>query len=205
VEIQRRLRQLVEVDDWAGQVRLFAGVDVAYPKGCGMAQAGVAVCDGTTLELVESRAVSRPLKFPYIPGLLSFREAPVILDALEEVGVPIDVLLVDGHGLAHPRRFGLACHLGVLTGLPTIGVGKKLLTGIHGPVGETRGEWSPLEDGGETVGVALRTRSGVKPVFVSVGHRVTLESAIRLVLRCSPRYRIPEPIRSADRRSRTRM
>jgi deoxyribonuclease V len=131
--------------------------------------------------------------------LLSFREIPVLLDALAELASPPDLLLCDGQGLAHPRRFGLACHLGVLTGLPAIGVAKSRLLGSHEEVPDRRGAWVPLVDKGETVGAVLRTRQGVRPVYVSIGHRVTLESAIRFTMACLTRFRLPETTRWADR------
>lgn len=151
---------------------------------------------------VDGATARRRTDFPYVPGLLSFREAPASLDALERLGTEIDLLLVDGHGVAHPRRFGLACHLGVLADLPSIGVAKSRLVGRHEEPAEERGSREALVDGDEVVGAVVRTRAGVRPVFVSVGHRVGLETAVELVLRCAPRYRLPEPIRQADRLSR---
>ena len=138
-------------------------------------------------------------RFPYVPGLLSFREAPAALAALGQLKTSPDILLCDGHGLAHPRRFGLACHLGLLSGLPSIGVAKSLLTGEHAPPAQERGAWTPLLDGGEVIGAALRTRPGAKPVYVSIGHRISLESALQVVLRCTGRYRLPETTRQAHR------
>ena len=162
----------------------------------------MAVCDAVSLEVVERITKVRDVAFPYVPGLLSFREAPPLLVALEALRSHVDLMLVDGHGMAHPERFGLACHLGVVTGLATVGVAKSVLSGVHGPLPVRRGSSVPLIDGGEVIGAVVRTRSGVRPVFVSVGHRVTLETAVRVVLECSPRYRIPEPIRQADRLAR---
>jgi deoxyribonuclease V len=151
------------------------------------------------LELIEEAIAIQKTCFPYIPGLLSFREVPAVLDALEKLhGLP-DLLLCDGQGLAHPRRFGLACHLGVLTGIPSIGVAKTRLTGSHGPVPMRRGDWTPLIHKSEKVGAVLRTRAGVKPVFVSVGHKTSLETAIAYVMACTTRYRLPETTRSAHR------
>jgi len=134
-----------------------------------------------------------------VPGLLSFREAPAILAALAEIERLPDVLLCDGQGLAHPRRFGIACHLGVLTDLPSIGVAKKRLVGTHDEPPDTRGAWVPLVHREETVGAVLRSRAGVKPIFVSCGHRVGLEAAVELVMACTTRYRLPETTRRADR------
>jgi deoxyribonuclease V len=132
-----------------------------------------------------------------VPGLLSFRETPAVLQALEQLKTLPDLLLCDGQGLAHPRRFGLACHLGVLTGIPSIGVAKSLLVGRHAPIELRRGAWQPLIDHGEQVGAALCTRPGTKPVYVSVGHRISLQSAVEYTLRCATRYRLPETTRQA--------
>jgi deoxyribonuclease V len=154
------------------------------------------------LAIVGSARARRPLAFPYVPGLLSFREAPAIIDALQQLSEKPDLLLVDGQGLAHPRRFGLACHLGVLADLPTIGVAKSRLVGAYEEPGTERGAWTPLIDGCETIGAVLRTRRAVRPVFVSIGHRICLQTAIDLVLRCTGHFRLPEPIRAADRLSR---
>lgn len=201
--IQRRLSRLVDSGAGLQQVGFVAGADVSYPTGRRTAHAAVAVFNARTLDVVESRTAVSPVTFPYIPGLLSFREAPAVLAALEKVACVIDLLLVDGHGLAHPRRFGLACHVGVLTGLPTIGVAKTIHIGSYGTLGELRGATAPLVDGDEVVGSVVRTRAGVRPLFVSVGHRITLESAVRWVLGSAQRYRIPEPLRHAHRIARS--
>jgi deoxyribonuclease V len=145
-------------------------------------------------------AVARtPVTFPYIPGLLSFRELPVLLRALEQLHVVPDVFIVDGHGRAHPRRMGIACHLGVLLDLPAIGCAKSILCGTASLPANRAGAWSPLVDGTEQVGAALRTRDGTTPVYVSIGHRVSLDSAIEVVLKCCRRYRLPETTRYAHR------
>jgi deoxyribonuclease V len=149
--------------------------------------------------LIEHAIARRPTTFPYIPGLLSFREIPVLLDAIEALGRRPDLLICDGQGIAHPRRFGLACHLGVLTDLPAIGVAKSRLTGKHEVVPDRKGAWVPLRDGDDVIGAVLRTRRGVRPVYVSPGHKVSLESAIRLTLDCITRFRLPETTRWADR------
>jgi deoxyribonuclease V len=140
-----------------------------------------------------------PTRFPYVPGLLSFRELPVVLDALARLAVIPDVILCDGQGRAHPRRFGIACHLGVLLDLPTVGVGKTRLVGRHAEPGPDKGDWAPLLDDGEVIGAVLRTRAGVKPLYISVGHRISLDSAITLTLACLTRYRLPETTRAAHR------
>jgi deoxyribonuclease V len=197
--IQERLRsRVIPVDD-LGEVSSVAGTDVAFEDGRRITRGAVAVLDFPALALREHAVARRPIAFPYVPGLLSFREIPVLLDALAELASPPDLLLCDGQGLAHPRRFGLACHLGVLTGLPAIGVAKSRLLGSHEEVPDRRGAWVPLVDKGETVGAVLRTRQGVRPVYASIGHRVTLESAIRFTMACLTRFRLPETTRWADR------
>nr|WP_246158268.1 deoxyribonuclease V [Micromonospora palomenae] len=178
---------------------MVAGLDVAYAESGDLLAAAVTVLDAATLTVVD-RAVSvgRPA-FDYVPGLFAFRELPALLAALDGLTVQPELLVCDGHGLAHPRRFGLACHLGVVTGLPAIGVGKTRLVGESAEPGPRRGDSTPLIDGGETVGRVLRTRDGVKPVFVSVGHRMSLDNAVDQVLALTPRYRLPETTRTADR------
>lgn len=179
-------------------VRTVAGVDVGFENG-DTARAAVVVLDYRTLEPLDYALARLPVAFPYVPGLLSFRECPVILRALEQLRVAPDVLLCDGHGIAHPRRLGIAAHLGVLTGMPTVGVAKKRLTGRHGEVPEGRGEWTPLRDRtGETLGAVLRTREGTRPLIISPGHRTDLDTAIDLVMTCTTRYRLPETTRWAD-------
>ncbi|MFF0576872.1 endonuclease V [Streptosporangium saharense] len=199
--IQDELRSLVDLTG-PGPLRpaRVAGVDVAY-DGERLA-AAVAVLDGTTLEVVERVVVSGRVAFDYVPGLLAFREMPALVEALGRLDTPPDLVVCDGYGLAHPRRFGLACHLGVLTGLPTIGVGKTAFVGSYAVPDAARGSWSELVLDGEVVGRVLRTRDGVKPVFVSVGHRVDLETACRNVLALTPRHRLPETTRISDRLSR---
>ncbi|WP_174528216.1 deoxyribonuclease V [Micromonospora maritima] len=175
-----------------------AGLDVAYATSGDRLAAAVTVLDATTLAVVdEAVSVGRPA-FPYVPGLFAFREMPALLAALDRLTVRPELLVCDGHGVAHPRRFGLACHLGVVTGLPAIGVGKTPLVGNWTGPGPRRGEWSPLRDGGEVVGRVLRTRDGTRPVFVSVGHRMGLDDAVERVLALTPRYRLPETTRTAD-------
>jgi deoxyribonuclease V len=151
------------------------------------------------LELCDHAAARQPAQFPYLPGLLSFREAPAVLEAIGRLRRPPDLLICDGHGWAHPRRFGIACHIGLLAGIPTIGVAKTLLIGRHAALRPDRGSWAPIVDAGEVIGAALRTSAGVKPVYVSVGHCITLATAIDFVLQCAPRYRLPETTRWAHR------
>lgn len=200
--VQARLRSQVVAEDRLGPVRLVAGVDAHYAPEAGLTWAAVAVLRLADLELQESVLAARPTAFPYIPGLLSFREAPAILDALERLSAPPDLLLVDGQGRAHPRHFGIACHVGLLADIPTIGVAKSRLVGSYAEPGPERGDWAPLLLRGEVIGAVLRTRRATRPLFVSTGHRVGLATAIDLVLRCVTRYRLPEPTRLADRLSR---
>ena len=198
--LQERLRGQVVTKDRLGVVQRVAGVDAHYSVD--HVWAAIAVMTLPDLVRVESLLVHRPLPFPYVPGLLSFWEAPPILEVLQRLSEKPDLLLVDGQGLAHPRRFGLACHLGVLADVPTIGVAKSRLVGTYQEPGIERGAWSKLIDRGETVGAVLRTRSEVRPVFVSIGHRISLKTAIDFVLRCTGHFRLPEPIRAADTLSR---
>jgi deoxyribonuclease V len=197
--IQQGLRDTVIRQDCFTRVDTVAGVDVGFTDRGATTRAAVAVLAYPGLELLESAVALRATDFPYVPGLLSFREVPAVLEALQRLGARPDVLLCDAQGIAHPRRFGVACHLGVLTALPTIGVAKSRLIGTHGPVPEQRGGYVPLMDQGEQIGVVLRTRAGVRPVFVSVGHCVSLATAIALVMACTTRYRLPETTRWADR------
>ncbi|MET9778001.1 endonuclease V [Streptomyces sp. NPDC006367] len=174
------------------------GVDVAYDDERDVVAAAAVVLDAATLAVVaETTAVGR-ISFPYVSGLLAFRELPAVLAALDALPCPPGLVVCDGYGLAHPRRFGLACHLGVLTGLPTIGVAKNPFTFAHDAPDTPRGSTSPLLDGAEEVGRALRTRDAVKPVFVSVGHRVSLDNACAHTLALTPAYRLPETTRRAD-------
>ena len=176
-----------------------AGLDVAYDDTGDRLAAAVVVLDGATLAVVDQAvSVGRPA-FGYVPGLFAFRELPALLDALDRLRVQPELLVCDGHGLAHPRRFGLACHLGVLTGRPAIGVGKTVLVGTWDEPAAQRGAWTVLRDGAETVGRVLRTQDGVRPVFVSVGHRMSLANATARVLATTTRFRLPETTRQADR------
>ncbi|MEU6223474.1 endonuclease V [Streptomyces sp. NPDC047042] len=174
------------------------GVDVAYDDERDLVVAAAVVLDAASHDVVaEATAVGR-VSFPYVPGLLAFREIPAVMAALEALAVPPGLVVCDGYGLAHPRRFGLASHLGVLTGLPTIGVAKNPFTFAYEEPGTPRGSASPLLAGAEEVGRALRTRDAVKPVFVSVGHRTTLDTACAHTLALTPHYRLPETTRRAD-------
>lgn len=197
IVIQEKLRQEVIRTDELPEVFSVAGIDVGFENEGSVTRAAVVVLSFPELVVQQSILVRRPTCFPYVPGLLSFRELPAVLEALEQLATLPDLLLCDGQGLAHPRRFGLACHLGVITGLPSIGVAKSLLSGRHAPVEQVRGAWQPLIDHAEVIGAALCTRPGTKPVYVSIGHRLSLESAIAYTLRCQGRYRLPETTRQA--------
>lgn len=196
--IQERLRARVVDADRLGPVRLVAGADVSYAKRSRVLFAAVIVMDAASLELVEGAAVRGEARFPYVPGYLSFRELLAVLAAFSQLRRRPDLVLADGHGRAHPRRFGLACHLGVLLDLPTIGVAKSRLCGAHRAPGARRGSHVRLLDGDETIGEVVRTRDGVAPVYVSIGHRISLASARAWTLRLARRFRLPEPTRAAD-------
>ncbi|NLV24963.1 MAG: deoxyribonuclease V [Deltaproteobacteria bacterium] len=199
VVLQKSLAGKVVTADDFNEVRFVAGIDVGWRKGEEKARAAVAVLSFPELELADWAVAEKELCFPYVPGLLSFREAPAALAALARLRVRPDLLLCDGQGRAHPRRFGLACHLGLLTGLPAVGVAKSRLCGTFGPLPEEKGNWVPLTDRGEIIGSVVRTRTGIKPLFISAGHRISLEKARDFVLRCVTRYRLPETTRWAHR------
>jgi deoxyribonuclease V len=191
------LRSKVVIEPLPAPPRCVAGADVGFRGG--WATVAVVVLDYPALHVVEQVSVRAPVSFPYIPGLLSFREAPAVLTALERLRITPDVLMIDGQGLAHPRRFGLACHLGVLLDWPTIGCAKSLLVGRYASLLDAPGSVADLVDKGQVVGAAVRTRRGASPVIISVGHRVDLTSAIHVVLDCARGYRLPEPTRLAHR------
>lgn len=178
-------------------VKWVAGVDSGLPGG--RARAVVVVDSYPDLTTVETSIAECPLLFPYVPGLLSFREMPAVVDALRKVKTVPDLFIVDGQGIAHPRHFGIACHIGLMVDRPTIGCAKSILVGHHDPVGEEVGDWQPLIYKDAVVGAALRTRVRTKPVFVSIGNRISLESAIQWILACDRGYRLPIPQRQADR------
>ncbi len=199
--IQARLAARVREEPLDREVATVAGLDMGVRRERGRAVAVVLAVP--SLSLVESAVWEGPVPFPYVPGLLSFREVPGLLRALEQLHTEPDLLFTDSQGRAHPRRLGLASHLGVLLDRPTIGVAKARLCGQpQGELSDVRGAWVPLVDRGQVIGAAVRTRPGAKPVYVSVGHRITLAEAVEWTLRCTTRYRLPEPTRLADRLSR---
>jgi len=198
MRLQETLRRRVETQDRYGALHYVAGADLAFDPETNWAFAGVIVYRFPELVEVERRWARRVLRFPYVPGLLSFRESPVLLAAFRRLRTEPDVVLVDGHGLAHPRRFGIACHLGLLLDKPTIGCAKSILVGAAAQLEPGAGCTAPLVDKGETVGIVLRTRDNVKPIYVTIGHRVSLPSALRIVRQCLDGFRIPKPTREAD-------
>lgn len=197
VALQQQLRRQVVLQADLGRVERVAGVDVSFRGG--KARAAVVILSFPQLAVVERALAEVPVTFPYIPGLLSFREGPAVLAAFERLTLWPDLVIFDGQGLAHPRRFGLACHLGLFLDLPSIGCAKSRLCGTYQEPGPFRGEWSPLYDGGEVIGAALRSHPAKEVLFVSPGHRVDLETAIRYVLACCTNHRLPETTRWAHR------
>lgn len=198
-QVQRELAPMVSRLDEVGDVRLVAGADISAPDGGGVARAAVVVLQYPELVLVEEKVVERAVTFPYVPGLLSFREAPLVLAACQELDSDPDVILVDGQGILHPRRMGLASHLGLFLDKPTIGCAKSRLCGRHAPVGAEPGSRAEVTDDGEVIGVALRTKAGTSPLYVSIGNKVCLNTAIDWVVRCCRGARLPEPARLAHR------
>jgi deoxyribonuclease V len=196
-KIQRGLREQVAVEPLDQQPGIVAGVDVSVRNG--QARSAVVLLSFPDLEPIEAKTAEEAVPFPYVPGLLAFREGPVVLRAFEKLTMCPHVLIFDAHGLAHPRRMGLATHLGVLVDLPSVGCAKSPLCGEYTEPDEEKGSWTPLRDGEEVIGAVVRTRDNVRPVFVSIGHRVDLETAVSLVLDCAPRYRLPETTRWAHR------
>jgi len=197
--IQLQLRDRIERTPLDEPVERVAGADISFARGSDEVYAAVVVLAADTCEVLETAHARGDAVFPYVPSYLSFREAPFVLEAFDKLESRPDLLICDGHGYAHPRRFGLACHLGVWLDLPAIGCAKNVLVGEWAELGDRKGEYAPLVDDGGVIGRALRTRDATNPVFVSVGHRVTLEAATDQVLRVSPTYKIPEPIRAAHR------
>ncbi|MCX5998116.1 MAG: deoxyribonuclease V [Chloroflexi bacterium] len=195
--IQTKLASMVCRENHLGSPALIAGTDVSVGRSAGVGIGAVVVLSYPDLVVREVRLAQRDIDFPYVPGLLSFREAPLILATFERLTMKPDVIVVDGQGLAHPRRVGIASHLGLLLGIPTIGCAKSILCGRHQAVGETRGACAEMVDKGEVIGMALRTRPGAKPVYVSIGHRVDLPSAVSWIVKCCQGYRLPEPTRLA--------
>jgi deoxyribonuclease V len=197
-DIQKGLRENVrfEQPDIEG-IRFVAGADVSFSKGSDKIYAAVVVLKFPELVVVEEKTAVASATFPYVPGYLTFREGPSLISAFEKIQITPDVIIFDGQGIAHPRGLGIASHIGLLLDKSSIGCAKSVLVGKYEMPGEIRGSFSPLVKDDKQIGVALRTRTGVSPVFISVGNRMNIEGAMRLVLDCAPRFRLPEPIRKA--------
>ncbi|MFE1629813.1 deoxyribonuclease V [Brevibacillus reuszeri] len=198
IHTQQTLSKNVITEDQFTSINYIAGVDVAYSKQDDVLIAAIVILDAHSLSVVESVAVEDTVYFPYIPGLFSFRELPPIIKAFQQVTIPPDLIVCDGQGIAHPRRFGLASHLGVLFDIPTIGCGKTRLLGEYTEPDQKRGAVSPLIDKGEVIGGVLRTQANTKPIYVSIGHRIGLQTACEWIVKLSPKYRLPETTRFAD-------
>lgn len=205
LQLQQELAAKVIKEDRLNEIRLVAGVDVAYQKEGDKLVAAVVIVDADRLEVVETAFAEDIAQFPYIPGLFSFRELPPLIKALAKLQHTPDLIVCDGQGLAHPRRFGLASHLGVLFEVPTIGCGKTRLIGEHDKLEKTRGAIVPLIDNFEVIGNVLRTQNGINPIYVSIGHRISLATACEWILRLSPTYRLPETTRMADQLVKRRL
>ncbi|MFG6666220.1 deoxyribonuclease V [Halomonas sp. HNIBRBA4712] len=204
IALQTELAQRLELKDRLDEVSLIAGVDIGFEDDGETTRAAVVLLEwdaqkAPNLAVVEQVVHREPTRMPYVPGLLSFREIPAALGAFKKLSRTPQLVMVDGQGIAHPRRLGVAAHLGLWLDLPTIGIAKSRLYGRFEEVGSERGDWSPLTAGGDTLGVVLRSRVNVKPVFVSPGHRVSVETALEWVMRCLGRTKLPEPTRLADR------
>lgn len=197
IALQKELQPQIEIKPLQNEPKFVAGADLSFDLGSDTVYAGIVVLSFPALEIVEECGIQTTAPFPYVPGLLSFREAPAILEVWEKLEQKPDVLMLDGQGTAHPRRFGIACHVGIWLGIPTIGCGKTLLCGKWENLGEKRGESAPIVHRGEKIGAALRTRDKVNPIFVSPGHWCDLESALDLTLRCGAGLKLPEPTRRA--------
>jgi deoxyribonuclease V len=197
VELQKSLRERVRLTPLTRPIETIAGTDISFNKFEPAVYAGIVVLRLPSLEVVEEVGVVSETRFPYVPGLLSFRETPSVLEAWAKLKTEPDAVMFDGQGLAHPRRVGIACHVGLLIERPTLGCAKSVLVGKYEEPPQERGEWSPMIDKGETVGAAVRTKNRVQPIFVSPGHMIDLPGAIKLTLECDGGYRQPEPTRRA--------
>ena len=200
IELQKQLAyEVIAEDKFEEPIKTVAGIDLGYDVDSNISRAVVVVLKFPELELIESAEAKMPIQFPYIPGLLSFRETPVAIKALEKLETAPDLILCDGQGLAHPRGFGIACHIGLIADVPTVGAAKSVLVGKFENPGERRGNFAPMIYKQREVGAAVRTRDNVQPMYVSAGHRISLETAVKYVLACAPKYRLPETTRLADK------
>ena len=197
--LQAELAKQVRLEDEFPRLRVIAGVDVGFEEAGAITRAAAVLLNAMTLQPLAQAIARVPTRMPYVPGLLSFRELPALLDALDQLPQTPDLVFVDGQGIAHPRGLGIAAHLGVVCGLATIGVAKSILVGTHGEIGMRRGDRAALRYRERIIGTVLRTKDNVRPLIVSPGHRVSLARAPELVLACVTRYRLPEPTRLADR------
>ncbi len=197
IAIQKKYSSKIITDGYPENVQRVAGIDLAFRDNIGIA--AVVVLDFNTLEIIESVCACETVNYPYIPGLLSFREIPVIIKAFKKLQTIPDIIFTDGQGLIHPRRFGIACHLGLITQIPSIGCAKSLLCGTYTEVGEDKGDMCFVKHKGKRIGAALRSRSNIKEIFVSAGHKISLEKAVEFVMAVTTKYRIPEPARLADK------
>ncbi len=201
IAIQQELRGMVNLQERFGDIHHVAGVDVGFNKESNTGRAAIAILSFPDLMVKDEVCVEEELTFPYVPGLLSFREMPILLKALKGVSIRPDLFICDGQGISHPRRMGIACHLGLFTSIPTIGAAKSRLFGTHGNIPEKKGQWCPLMDGHECIGAVLRSREGVKPIYVSPGHLISLRRSVELVMACITRYKLPETTRMAHKLS----
>lgn len=205
IQFQEQLRSKVVLKNTWERLSVIGAVDCSHAPGAPMGIAGIMLYRYPDLVELSRTVVAHPVRFPYVPGLLAFRELPLILAAIESLSQLPDLLLIDGHGIAHPRRMGIASHLGVVLERPTIGCAKSVLVGKAHEPPQRRGSWTALKDGSETIGALLRTRVNTKPIVVSPGHFVDLETALEIVQRCCDGLRIPKPLREADRLVRGRI
>lgn len=199
VQVQRELRSEIEISLLEQKVKTVAGADISFDRGSDIVHAAIIVIELSSLEPVARSLVTAPMSFPYIPGLLAFREMPVLLKAWNQLRMKPDVLIMDGHGLAHPRRMGIASHFGIEADHPTIGCAKNILTGSHGELGITKGDTADLLDEGEKVGFALRSRTDVNPVFISPGHKLSFEDSYEIIMQVLTKYKLPRTTRLAHR------
>lgn len=199
IELQKQFAyEVIAEDAFSEPIKTVAGIDLGYDAKNNLSRAVVVVLSFPELELIESAEAILPIQFPYVPGLLSFRETPVAVKALAKLKIAPELILCDGQGLAHPRAFGIACHIGLIADVPTIGVAKSLFVGKFESLGETRGSRASLIYKSREIGAVLRTKDKVQPVYVSIGHRISLNTAIDYVLKCALKYRLPETTRLAD-------
>lgn len=200
--LQRELAGKVILEDQFDEIHYVAGVDMAINENNGLARAAIVLFSFPDLTILEKHVYEEPVRMDYVPGLLSFRELPALLGAFEQLKQKPDLVMADGQGIAHPRRLGIATHLGLWIDTPSIGCAKSILVGTHEPVGEAVGDWSPMLYHHEVIGAALRTRVKVKPMYISQGHKISLESSVKYVLACGRGYRLPETTRQADKLSK---